>query len=302
MNDETGESEAAPLPSWTELLDAAVRTLRNAGARFLQWVADHSEEIEEVLGGIAVMVTVQPRLQQLWKRWGSDPEWAFLVSRLDFVNGLALMVLLDEGAESEVIAFLESSLADPEFIERLRGEVEKAPLATHNRKQLAAGLDHVARREYEIAVPLMIIALEGVLIEEAERRDLVERAKTKLRFTKTSGRTGNVGSVEAVFESLGLDEAFDGFMRRQVYGGRGNGFRHGTARDGWRPKALSLTVALCACLDLISESEETLLIDAFSAREEGVEITLRLVSAAPLNLDARAQDDATKVLPRVEAA
>lgn len=80
-----------------------------------------------MLSGIAVMVTVQPRLQQLWERWGNDPEWAFLVSRLDFVNGLALMVLLDEGAEDEVIGFLERALADPAFIERLKGEMEEAP-------------------------------------------------------------------------------------------------------------------------------------------------------------------------------
>ncbi len=305
MNEEiggAGDSGTTPLPSWKEILDAAVRALRNAGARFSQWVADHSEEIEEVLGGIAIMVTVQPRLQQLWERWGSDPEWAFLVSRLDFVNGLALMVLLDEGAEDDVIAFIESSLADPAFIERLRGEMEEAPLAAHHRKQLAAGLDHVAQQEYEVAVPLLIIALEGAFVEEAERRDLVERAKTKLRFTEASGKRGNVGSVEAILKPLGLDDALDGFMRRQVYGGRGDGFRHGTARDGWRPKALSLTIALCACLDLVSESEETLLIEAFSARAEGVEIAQRLVLATLPNLGAQAQASAAETLTGAEAA
>ena|GEM_PF-4872664 len=249
-----------------------------------------------MLGGIAVMVTVQPRLQQMWERWSRDPEWAFLVSRLDFVNGLALMVLLDEGAEDEVIAFLEGALADPAFIEKLEAEMEEAPLAAPHRKQLRVGLEYVAHREYEIAVPLLIVALEGAFMEEAERRDLVERAKTKIRFTEASGRSGNVGSIEAIFELLGLDDALDSFLRRQVYGGRGNGFRHGTAREGWREKALSLTVALCAYLDLISESDETLLVEAFSAQEQSLEIAQRPVIAALPNLGPEAQAGAARVL------
>ena len=248
-----------------------------------------------MLGWIAVTVVVQPRLRQLRARWGTDPAWAFLVSRLDFVNGLALMVLLDEGAEDEVLVFLERALANPAFAEKLGEEMDEAPLASHHRKQLRAGLRYVAQRDYEIAVPLLIVALEGAFVEEAERRNLVERAKTKIRFTETSGRGGNVGSIEAILEPLGLDETLDSFLRRQVYGGRGNGFRHGTAREGWRQKALSLTVALCAFLDLISESDETLLAEAFSV-EEGVEIAQRTVLEALPNLGPAAQASAAKAL------
>lgn len=281
---------------WRERFAGALDALRRAGTRFSDWVADHSEEIEAVLGGVAVMVAVQPRLEQLWERWGDDPEWAFLVTRLDFINGLALMVLLDEGAEGEVIEFLESALADPEFVGKLKAEMEGAPLADHHREQLGAGLDYVAKRQYVLAVPLLIVALEGAFVEVAERRDLVERAKTKIRFSADSGRSGKVGSIEAVFGVLGLDEQLDSFLRRQVYGGRGNGFRHGTAREGWRPKALSLVVALCACLDLISESDETLLVEAFSAREEGVEIAQRPVLAMVPNLGPGARASAARAL------
>lgn len=301
VNVENASGVPDELPGWREWLSGLGAALRDAGKRLSEWVADHSEEIEAVLSGIAVMVTVQPRLQQLWERWGNDPEWAFLVSRLDFVNGLALMVLLDEGAEDEVIGFLERALADLAFIERLKGEMEKAPLAAHHRKQLGAGLEYVAQREYELAVPLLIVALEGAFVEEAERRDLVERAKTKIRFTEASGRSGNVGGIEAIFEPLGLDEALDSFLRRQVYGGRGNGFRHGTARDGWREKALSLAVALCACLDLISESDETLLVEAFSVREENMEIAQRPVLAALPNLGPGAQTSLARTLARANS-
>ncbi len=289
------------LPGWRELLSGLAAALRDAGKRLSEWVANHSEEIEAVLSGIAVMVTVQPRLQQLWERWGNDPEWAFLVSRLDFVNGLALMVLLDDGVEDEVIGFLERALADPAFIEKLKHDMEEAPLAAHHRKQLEAGLEYVVQREYELAVPLLIVALEGAFVEEAERRDLVERAKTKIRFTEASGRSGNIGGIEAIFEPLGLDEALDSFLRRQVYGGRGNGFRHGTAREGWRQKALSLTVALCAYLDLISDTDETLLVEAFSAREENVEIAQRPVLAALPNLGPGAQASIARTLSAAQA-
>ncbi|HSS03594.1 MAG TPA: hypothetical protein VLK89_00210 [Solirubrobacterales bacterium] len=69
----------------------------------------------------------------------------------------------------------------------------------------------------------------------------------------------------------------DSFLRRQVYGARGNAFRHGTALKGWRQKALSLTIALVACLDLMEDSEGALLVKAFGRRDRAHEITTEVV-------------------------
>jgi hypothetical protein len=227
-----------------------------------------------------VIAVLQPKLVELRQRWG-ESEWAYLLERLDFVNGLALMLLLSDSESSEtddtMLAFLEEALSAPEFIAAARAKLTGAPIGGAQRRQLDAGLLYVSRRDYELAVPLLIVALEGAFASEAERRRLVERAERKLRFTPQSGRSGNVGGLEALLGPLGLEEDLDAFLRREVYGGRGNPFRHGTAQTGWRRKALSLTVALVACMDLMSETEGTLLAEAFGAGERGREVLASVV-------------------------
>ena len=110
----------------------------------------------------------------------------------------------------------------------------------------------------------MIVALEGAFTAEAERRELVRRVKTKIAYTEASGKRGNVGSADDVLSCWASKRTLD-FLRRQVYGDR-TSFRHGVAVDGFRLKALTLTVALVAYLDLMEEEEATLLVEAFDRR------------------------------------
>jgi hypothetical protein len=259
---------------------SATAALQDVYAGLSSWIEEHQEGIGEVMAGLMVIAVLQPKLVELRRRWG-ESEWAYLVERLDFVNGLALMLLLSDSERGEtddtVLDFLEGALAAPEFIAAARAKLVGAPIGAAQRRQLDAGLAFVGKRDYELAVPLLIVALEGAFVSEAERRRLVERAERKLRFTPESGRSGNVGGLEALLDPLGLEGDLDAFLRREVYGGRGNPFRHGTALSGWRRKALSLTVALVACMDLMSETEGTLLAAAFGRGDRGREVVASVV-------------------------
>jgi hypothetical protein len=84
-------------------------------------------------------------------------------------------------------------------------------------------------------------------------------------------------SVEGVAKLLGHgdDTDFGEFLIRQVYGGEGNPFRHGTARDGVRDRTICLAVAVLGgwldafvtpgALDLLREA----VVDELERREEG---------------------------------
>lgn len=208
-------------------------------------------------------------LERRWRelsRWDNS-EWSYLIARLDHENSTALALLLDDSIDGEidgaVLDFMEEALGNPTFIAACREGLDTVPLSIPQRTQLEAGLAYVGEGDYELAVPLMIVALEGAFTAEAERRELVRRVKTKIAYNEASGKHGNVGSAEEVFRLLDLDEDLLSFLRRQVYGSRGNAFRHGIASDGFRLKALTLTLALIAYIDLTNENDGTLLVKAF---------------------------------------
>lgn len=124
---------------------------------------------------------------------------------------------------------------------------------------------------------------------EAERRELVQRAKQKMHFTETSGRKGPVKSVDQIFKPLGLNEHLVSFLHRQVYGGKGNQFRHGTALEGWRQKSLSLVIALTAWLDLMAESDSELLVKAFGRQDHAMKISAQQLERYRAKLKPPAQ-------------
>lgn len=56
---------------------------------------------------------------------------------------------------------------------------------------------------------------------------------------------------------------FGEFLTRQVYGGTGNPFRHGTAREGVRERAICLAIAVVGWLDAsVTPGSRDLLRDA----------------------------------------
>jgi hypothetical protein len=253
-------------PRWAELLSSGAEALGRAGARISRWLEDHREGLGELAAGLALIALLQPRLVELQERFEGS-EWAYVLERLDFLDGIALMMLLDEAIEDEpegpAFDFIEGALRDANFLGECRALLGAAPLSEPQRHQLSAGLAHFERREFEAAVPLLMVAMEGAFTGEAERRELVRRVKTKIAYTTSKGKQKHLGSAEEVFGLLDLEEDLLDFLRRGVYGDRGNAFRHGVALDGFRGKALSLVIALVAYLDLATERRSALVSEAF---------------------------------------
>jgi hypothetical protein len=241
------------------------------------WMTEHQEGIATFLVVMQVIATVHPEVERLWKKYAGT-EWGHLLWELDFANAFALMLLLDRDHNAVVEHVLEPALTDPEFLREVERVLADAPLPEANRRQLAQGLVHVGEQDYVLAVPQLILPLEGAFWQVAQDRDLVERVKGRMRFTPESGEQGSAGAVEAVFEPLGIDPDFRTFLVRLVYGKSGNPFRHGNAQDGWRRTGLLLVVALVGWLDLYADGEEhNLLYQTFARHPEGIDRALTLL-------------------------
>jgi hypothetical protein len=104
-----------------------------------------------------------------------------------------------------------------------------------------------------------MIAFEGLVSTHARDIGLIEPHKGKKhRFTEAAGRTGPVGGIEDLLTigQLGFDDAFGDFLRIHVYGGEGDAFRHGIATDGFRHRALMVTVALLGWLSAVAPTAD----------------------------------------------
>jgi hypothetical protein len=88
------------------------------------------------------------------------------------------------------------------------------------------------RKEHELAVPLLVIALEGAFWHLASERGVIERNHHRRWVRK--GTRHRIDAIDAVVKlpDLDLDPDLVGFITTLTYGGAGNDFRHGTATDG----------------------------------------------------------------------
>lgn len=248
------------------LLSAAMRGLRGISA----WADANREPIGRALNAVMTYAVVNPELERLRAKY-EGTEWEHVLNQLDLVAGIVLLVELDEG-EDAADDLVEDVVTAPEFIDQVRTRVRASRWPAPHRDQLDAGLAYLRARKYELAVPLLINPLEGLFYLEAEERALVRRDKEKMRFISEARAGKSAGSVESLFEPLGLDEDYVSFLRRQVYGGSGNPYRHGTAVEGFKHKALVLSLALISLLELIGEeSQPSLLAAGFAGREHNLD-------------------------------
>jgi hypothetical protein len=259
---------------------SAISDAYNGFARQLgAWFEKNQDTIAAVLESMQVWAALQPEMQRLLDEW-KDSEWGHLLSKLDFVNAFCLLLLLDQRDADVIEAALEGPLTDAEFLADLDSALGSAPLSVANRRQLAKGLAFIGEHDYELAVPLLILPLEGAFWRVAQDRGLVERVKTRMHFTSASGHKPGreARGVEAIFEPLGVDEDFRAFLVRLVYGGRGHPFRHGNAEVGWRHAGLMLVIALVGWLDLYASTEDNdLLLRTFERNDQALEGALELL-------------------------
>lgn len=241
---------------WLDPFERVLTDFRSRAAAVKQWMKDHESEIGAVLNGLVVMGLIQPRLETMRDRF-TGTEWEYLLNRVDFTTGIGLLVALDNEGSDGIERVLEVALgcedAFPAMVDALGG----VEMADAHQRQLTCGLRFVSRREYDLAVPLLMVAIEGVVALHARSKGFIEPHNGKKhRFTAESGRTGTIGGFEdlLLIDGLGFDEAFADFLRLQVYGGEGDPFRHGLATDGFRHRALMATAALLGWLSAVSST------------------------------------------------
>jgi hypothetical protein len=261
------------------------------------WLTEHEPQITAALGVIATFALIQPQLERMRDRF-EDTEWEYLLDRVDFATGIGLLALLDREGADGVERVLEAALGGPEALPQLLDALECLEMSPAHRRQLTTGLRCVSVRDYAVAVPLLMNAFEGLVSTRARDIGLIEPHKGKKhRFTEAAGRTGAVGGIEDLLTigQLGFDDAFADFLRIHVYGGEGDAFRHGIATEGFRHRALMVTVALLGWLSAVAPTADrpqplrTLLFDVAVA-EWG-----RLSVGATLN--AARQDPSSTPMP-----
>ena len=222
------------------------------------WTAEHEDQIGAVVGALVTYSVILPRLQRMRERF-EDTEWEYLLDRVDFAAGVGLLSVLDREGTDGIVQLLEAALGRPESLPAMAGALDAYDMPVAHRKQLTEGLRHVSMREYELAVPLLMIPFEGLVSLHARDLGLIEPHKGKKhRFIDEAGLRGPVGGIEDLIKSeqLGFDEAFAAFLRLHVYGGEGDAFRHGIALEGFRHRALMVMVALLGWLSAVASTAE----------------------------------------------
>jgi hypothetical protein len=139
-----------------------------------------------------------------------------------------------------------------------------------SRRQLQQGLTFARDHDYELAVPLLVLALEGPFWQLAVNQGLVaERGDAVFLAAKVDPNERKVTSVTEVLDlpQLSLDSGLRRFVRGLPYGRGVHRVRHGRAREGWRRRGLFLIVALAGWLEHHGGPDgNRLLQDAFVAR------------------------------------
>jgi hypothetical protein len=231
-------------------LDEIVERVRQPVRLANAWVDQHRPQIEAVLEGL---VAFNQRIEQIEKDW-KDAGLGYLVSPLGAGEQLFLTIYAQPGHAKSLFEFLEEALADEDFVESACAALDEAEVLTDvPRRHLQHGLRHLAEHNVFDAWPPLIIGLEGAFTDVAVAKGIAVRKGNHVFLADGNGEplSKKIDSVEGIAAKLGLDRDtdFGEFLLRQVYGGEGNPFRHGSAQEGIRDRAVCLAVAVIGWLD-----------------------------------------------------
>lgn len=148
--------------------------------------------------------------------------------------------------EQSLLNALEEVAADPVMSAIMEQLVDTMPYGTDSqRSHLRHGLEHLGQREFDRALPPLLLGFEGVLWCIAREQQIITASRMRL------DRPGKeVSSVEALIKLLPwVTGELRRFIIRCIFGGEGNAYRHGDYEGGERERALWTFVALTALLD-----------------------------------------------------
>jgi hypothetical protein len=125
--------------------------------------------------------------------------------------------------------------ADPELLDAFIQHLDLIPdLVGPYRDQMREALEFARVGKYHVGQPLLHVAFESMLYRAALRQ----------------GLNGNVSAAEGLLKLLfSSGDRFLNFMIRMVFGGVGNGYRHGRNPEGHRELMLAGMVALAGYMD-----------------------------------------------------
>jgi hypothetical protein len=205
-------------------------------------------------------------------KW-QQSEWGYVLGELPGLDGIAFIAGLERedhlrrsnvdpsafGTEDLIERRMEEALTDTEWLTEVGECIERTALDGAARRQLRKALDLIQQHDYEIAVPLLVIPLEGALWQVAIGDGLVESQGNAMYLTaKADPKRRKVTSVANVLDlpQLSLDVSLRRFVRGLAYGEGVNRMRHGLASAGWRRRAFYLLIALTGWLEHEGVPEE----------------------------------------------
>jgi hypothetical protein len=250
---------AQPLRTLADIgrLLGEVMRLVEAGAN---WVAEHDDEIRRFLEH---------------SRGHLSGDWEYLIRAVGGTTGMTMALALEaeerlarrsgQRPGSMFPQIIDEWIREPQLLDEVRDALERTRLALPQKKQLTAAGELIKAGEWELAVPLLIVALEGAFWWLGEQRQLVVQDR-KRRWRTVAAPPRQLDSVEALFPMpvMVIDPPLRTFLVKLVYGNSGNAFRHGTAASGYHERALCLYVGLIAWLGAAGE------LDARGALRDGV--------------------------------
>jgi hypothetical protein len=258
-------------------LERASEVVRDYQQRLGGWMERHGPQIEAVL---EVLLQFNKEAERIEREW-QDVGLAYLITPLGYAERLMVSLHAAPGEEEDLLDFLESALADEEFVSSVTALLDEAGMLSDvARDHLKHGLGHLRDRQSFEAWPPLIIGLEGAFADVAVEHGIAERDGNHIYLLDRENRRLNSKSpsVEKLASELGHsagETEFGEFLIRRVYGGVGNPFRHGTAREGVHQHSLCLAVGVIGWLDaFVSSGCRDLLRDAFVrevARRQGEE-------------------------------
>jgi hypothetical protein len=278
-----------PIPPW---LQRALAQSQQLAAQFDAWYGRNLAQIQRAIDAVsepvrkmnAVIEANRPAieaalrtLKQLQEAGdATKEEWqqaglGYLVGPLALSDHLFLSAYAEPGNPEQLFDFFEAALADPDFVEGTCRALDNAAILSDvPRDHLKHGLAHLGQREPQHAWPPLIIGLEGAFADVAVAQGVAVRSGNDIYFADADGNpVKKPGGVEDVAKKLGHAAGgsdFGEFLIRKVYGGEGNPFRHGTAREGVRERSICLAVAVVGWLDaFVAPGSESLLADAVQA-------------------------------------
>lgn len=242
-------------------LQQSVATVATEVARPFRWIDEHTDEISDFLRS-----SMKHR----------DTAWRYLLDLVDPFTGMTVAMSLEAkdrfhpGFEDAAAQVVERAFLEPQLQLDIRAAIQESALSAAQRRQLATGLAFVETQDHELAVPLLIVALEGAFWRLASDRQVIERDRSgHWRTTQEiKGKKSRIGGIESLVKLRGLDLDPDlvRFITTLTYGGDGNNFRHGTATDRWQLRSTFLTAALLGWLDTTSTLDARAAVRAAACR------------------------------------